>query len=104
MFSILSTNTERFIFQILFDFELKYPDVDSCAFKDFWETGGPNLRLSLERYYSSCMFSTEWPQDIEDFFILPRLLSAKNKSSAEVFPKVVDKMISFKMVKSQNLN
>lgn len=43
------------------------------------------------------MLSTSWPTEIENFFILPKLLTAKNKSSVEVFPKVIDKLITFQM-------
>lgn len=64
----------------------------------FWDKCGNHLRTTLDRFYTSSSFTTLWPQDVENFFILPRLLPPKNKASIEVFKKVVDKIIVFKMV------
>lgn len=85
------------VFQILYDFGIRYPNIESHVFEDFWKTGSGHLRLILNRYYSSNEFSSVWPREIEDFLILPRLLIAKNKSS-EVFSKVIDKFIVFRTV------
>lgn len=64
----------------------------------FWDKDGKNLRTILNRFYTSSSFTTLWPRDVEDLFILPRLLLPKNKTSIDVFKKVVEKIIVFKIV------
>lgn len=95
----LSFSTPHQFFQILFDFKIRYPNLIENVFKNFWSSQNENLRIIFNRFYSSLEFTTLWPSEIENLFILQRLFPAKNKSSAEVFKKAVDKLIIFKPVR-----
>lgn len=86
------------ILQIGFDFETRFPEVNTLAFKDYWESGSEKLDSIFQRFYPAISFSTQWPKEIERLFIFLRLFPAKNKSTSEVFSKAIEKFITFKTV------
>lgn len=87
-----------FILQIGFDFDTRFPEVNTLAFKDYWESGSEKLESIFQRFYPAMTFHTQWPKEIERFAIFLRLFPAKNKSTSEVFPKAIEKLITFKTV------
>lgn len=93
--------TAQFL-QILFDFSVRYKEIDCNAFLDTWPTHSVRLNDILKDQYESSIY-TMWTEDIQDLLILLKLLPAKtngrNLLSVESFNKATEKLFVFRKVR-----
>lgn len=86
--------------QILLDFADAFKDVNTNILVDSWPTIRNDLKQILQQQYKSEAFHTEWPEEINDFLILLKLLPLKNVgknvlASKDTFVNSVKKLIKF---------
>lgn len=79
--------------------------MDANAFLAKWNEYALSLSSVLHAQYSSEVFCTSWPEDIDKLFILVKLLPAntaskrvKDSTRREVFQKATEKLIVFRKV------
>lgn len=87
----------------MYEYTLIYKNQDSNALFEAWPSYRLQLRKILETQYPVNIFLTMWSDDIEDFFILLKLLPFKsigrnNKATSETFIKSIEKLIIFSEV------
>lgn len=85
----------------MFDFSVRYANIDSNAFLDSWPIYSSRLNDILKNQYASDVH-TMWSADIQDLLILLKLLPARtngrNLLSVESFSKATEKLFVFRKV------
>lgn len=76
--------------------------MNANALIESWPQLIQNLKCVLDEYYRKQTFETDWPEDIEHFLILLRLLPFKqggrSLASAETFQNCVKRLLIFSNV------
>lgn len=89
------------LFQIQFEFCLRYPDTNSDAFLDSWPAYSIQLVDVLENQYQA-KISTPWSEEIQMLLIFLKLLPARangrNLLSISSFNKAIEKLFVFRKV------
>lgn len=89
------------IFQIAYDYELRFPNADPLALIVFWPEHHQKLRELLNGELKSSI-DTEWNTDIEDILVLLKLTFLKqrgrNYGASMSFEKAIEKLITFEEV------
>lgn len=86
------------IYQIDFDFGIRHSEVDGAALGIFWGKHGNKLHKILIDSYPKLSFKSGWSQEVDNVLTLLRLFPAKNKPTAELFNKAMEKLLVFRMV------
>lgn len=105
-YSDILFRTECFSYsQIGFDFDARFPNVNSDGLLNNWITVKGRVREILEKQYKFVIKSS-WPEDIEDFLALLKLMSATNRTTMAGivgYNKAVEKLIVFQQVRNNDL-
>lgn len=79
-----------------------FPNADADGFLNMWPKYVPAIKDSLQR--DAIIVSTEWPDEIETFLALFKLLPAKSgkrtKSTVVSFNRVIEKFITHSEVRA----
>jgi hypothetical protein len=88
----------------LFDFAERFKDKSRGDLALFWLEHRDNLVNVLQVQYPSKKFTTDWPEEINDFFILIKLLPIVGRCAPgvrrETFPKAIEKLVVFHAVRN----
>lgn len=83
-------------------FKHNQKDMNANALIENWPEITQNLKFVLDKYYQKQVFETDWPDDIEWFLILLRLLPFKqgcrSLASTETFHNCVKRLLIFSNV------
>lgn len=91
------------LLQIDFEFGVIYKNNDPNVFVTNWPTYASKLKNLMKVEYKSQMFVTKWPPEIEDLFMLLKLLPFKSNgrngaASAATFRDSIQKLVVFSNV------
>lgn len=79
----------------------RFPDANVKVFVDEWPNIRTNLNIILRQQYQTNI-QTIWPADINDLFILLKLIPGKSNGryalTVQSFNKAIDKLIVFRTV------
>lgn len=90
--------------QILYDFKVHFPQVDSDALMKNWPDFGSRIKEILSEHYRTTV-STGWPDNIEQALAIIKILptkAGKHANSVVPFVQAIDKLIVHSEVKSIN--
>lgn len=86
--------------QVLFEFDESFTEIDSMGFINNWQSFAIALNDILTHQYSSSLFYTNWPADIENILILLKLFPSSKVgkhalATRDTFYKASEKLIMF---------
>lgn len=88
-------------FQILFDFEEQFKNIEPNVFPEQWTIFGNRLQVIMSKFYRRQDY-TNWQEDIENILLLlaavPYKLRNNNTEPVLSFKKSISKLIVFRKV------